>query len=123
MIEGTELDQLVERWSIEAAALRERYDSPQLAHLTMRHADELRAAIAASGNQLVTLRQGARICGYTDDHLGRLVRSGALANYGRTHAPKLRVSDLPQKPKALRDATSRNTHSPRKRIVLAARNG
>jgi excisionase family DNA binding protein len=46
---------------------------------------------------LLTLTQAAHVSGYSADHLGRLVRTGELANYGRTHAPRVRSGDLPRR--------------------------
>jgi hypothetical protein len=46
---------------------------------------------------LLTLTQAARACGYSADHLGRLVRTGQLTNHGRRHAPRVRLGDLPQR--------------------------
>ncbi|MFI5246791.1 MAG: hypothetical protein ACHQQR_16280, partial [Gemmatimonadales bacterium] len=46
---------------------------------------------------LLTLTQAARACGYSADHLGRLVRSGQLTNFGRRHAPRVRAGDLPRR--------------------------
>ena len=66
-----------------------------------RVADEILAdltALDAAGEQALSLTEAARECGYSADHLGRLVRSGAIVNAGRAKAPKIRRCDLPQKP-------------------------
>ena len=52
----------------------------------------------ASGEQLLTLVEAAVECGYSPDHLGRLVRDGAIPNAGRPKAPRIRRRDLPRKP-------------------------
>jgi hypothetical protein len=47
--------------------------------------------------RLLTLTQAAHACGYSADHLGRLVRAGQLTNHGRRHAPRVRLGDLPRR--------------------------
>jgi hypothetical protein len=51
----------------------------------------------ASGDDALSLVDAATECGYSADHLGRLVRSGALPNAGRPNAPRIRRKDLPRK--------------------------
>jgi hypothetical protein len=46
---------------------------------------------------LVTLKAAAGLCGYSTEHLGRLVRKGHLRNYGRKGAPRVRVGELPSR--------------------------
>ena len=60
---------------------------------------ELRAAIPDRSDELLTLSHAAEACGYSADHLGRLVRDAALKNYGRKHAPRVRLGDLPRRPR------------------------
>lgn len=123
MFASPHLNDLIERWTSEAASIEERYGDSRLAHLTRTHAKELQEAISRGHSRLVSLSEAGSLCGYSDDHLGKLVRAGILKNYGRKHAPRVRVAELPQKSSHLRDQSSANTHSSRKRIVLAARNG
>lgn len=52
------------------------------------------------------LREAARRSGYSEDHLGRLVRAGKIPNAGRPGAPRIRLSDLPIKAGALRNSLS-----------------
>jgi hypothetical protein len=75
--------------------------TPAVAVAFGKAADELVAALADSEDALLSLEAAARECGYSADHLGRLVKSGQLANHGRKHAPKVRRGDLPRKPPAL----------------------
>jgi hypothetical protein len=35
--------------------------------------------------------------GYSEDHLGKMVRQKKLTNYGRKHSPKVRLAELPKK--------------------------
>ncbi len=51
----------------------------------------------ADDEESVSLTEAAHETGYSTDHLSRLIRSGRLANYGRKHAPRVRVSECPQK--------------------------
>ncbi len=48
--------------------------------------------------KLVKLSEASRACGYTADHLRVLIKSGKLADYGRPHAPRVRLDELPKKP-------------------------
>ena len=50
------------------------------------------------GAELLTLTQAAIRSGYRADTVGRMVRSGKLANLGRKNAPRVRAADLPRKP-------------------------
>jgi hypothetical protein len=84
---------LADDWRARAARLQ-RY-APECANAFEDAAAELEAALA---DDLLTLTQAARECGYSSDHLGRLIRRGHLPNRGRPHAPRVARSDLPQKP-------------------------
>src|SRR5215210_2857441 len=50
----------------------------------------------------VSLRVAAEQTGYSPGHLSRLIHKGLLANYGRKHSPRVRVSECPNKPLANR---------------------
>jgi hypothetical protein len=114
---------LLQRWREEAEQLTDRYSASALAALTTTHITELENAFKADMNETMCLRQAAEYGGYTADHLGRMISNGTLLNVGRRNAPKLRRGDVPMKASPLRIESSVNTHSPRKRIVLAARTG
>lgn len=75
--------------------------APSAAAAFLAAADELTVALAESEDALLSLESAARESGYSSDHLGRLVKSGQLMNYGRKHAPRVRRGDLPRKPPAL----------------------
>jgi hypothetical protein len=47
---------------------------------------------------LMKLSEASRACGYTADHLRVLIRAGKLTDYGRPHAPRVWLGELPQKP-------------------------
>jgi hypothetical protein len=54
--------------------------------------------LAAETEELLTLRAAAALSGYSEDHLGRLIRTQAIANAGRPGAPRIRRGDLPRRP-------------------------
>jgi len=58
---------------------------------------DLRSVLAAEDGQSLTLAQAAARSGYSEDHLGRLVRSGRLPNLGRKGSPRIRAGDLPRR--------------------------
>ncbi len=60
---------------------------------------ELEQSLGAEANRTLTLREAAERSGYTPDHLRRLIRQNQLANVGRKHAPRVRLGDLPIKPR------------------------
>lgn len=61
---------------------------------------ELEPVVNGEQSEALTIAQAATRSGYTADHIGRLVRSGKLANVGKPGAPRVRASDLPRKPAA-----------------------
>src|SRR5688500_16967490 len=87
---------LVVRWR-EQAAQYDRDGQPG-GRLLGRVAKELEAALVEHDSTLVGLNDGARLSGYSADHLGRLVKSGKLQNYGSKHRPRVRIGELPRKP-------------------------
>jgi hypothetical protein len=90
---------LPEAWRGRASELAPYAPAAAAAFVTA--ADDLAAALADSEEALLSLESAARECGYTADHLGRLIKSGQLANHGRKHAPRVRRGDLPRKPPAI----------------------
>lgn len=90
------LEGLAEQWRADAAVLRHHRNIQQAEWLEDR-AVELESALRDRDGELLTLTAAAQISGYTAEHLGRQVRNGALQNYGRPHAPRVRRGDLPRK--------------------------
>jgi hypothetical protein len=88
------------RWRDEAAYLGGR-GLLESATLTRSHADDLAAVLLTADEDVVNLTDGARLSGYSADHLGRLLREGHIENVGRRRAPRIRVRDLPRKPRVL----------------------
>lgn len=88
-----ELRDLVARRRDELARLDARIDGAVLC-------DEILAAIRAIAEPpepLFTLRDAAEKCGFSEDHLGRLIRLGRLRNWGRRHAPRVRLAECPRR--------------------------
>jgi hypothetical protein len=59
---------------------------------------DLDAVEREARGKLLKLSEASRACGYTPDHLRVLIRSGKLTDYGRPHAPRVRLDELPKKP-------------------------
>jgi hypothetical protein len=91
---------LVREWRHRAVILRQLGGSlvEPSAELWEQAASELEKTLAARDAELLSLRQAAEESGYSEDHLGRLVRDGGLENHGKKHAPKVRRGSLPKKP-------------------------
>ena len=95
------IQSLAERWRLDA----ERYEAdrlPTVAAVLMRCADQLESATREADSALVTLSEGARLSGYSQRQLSRLVRRGRIPNYGKETRPKVAVGDLPRKPRLAR---------------------
>lgn len=59
-----------------------------------RAAEELERVLDAESETLLTLTEAVARTGYSRDHIGRLIRTGAVPNAGRKNAPKVRLCDL-----------------------------
>jgi hypothetical protein len=59
---------------------------------------ELESAIQARDDDTLTLTEASTVCGYTADHLARLIRQGRIPNGGRRGAPRIRIRDIPVRP-------------------------
>ena len=88
---------LIHAWRTEAERMRAR-GIAQPAAIIESLADELEAHLRNAGHESVGLTEGARLSGYSADHLGRLIRDGEIENVGVKNAPKIRIMDLPRKP-------------------------
>lgn len=82
-------------------------------------------APAASVEPILTLTAAARLCGFSSDHLGRLVRRGDIPNQGRARAPRVRLSDCPRKAPPVANPRRSVPSSPtqRVRVLSTARSG
>ena len=114
-------------WRRQAETLR-AFGATGQAEAVDRCAEELERALASGDGELLTLQQAARVSGYSTDHLGRLIRQGTLANFGRPRAPRVRRGDLPRKATAL-PGQAAGLHIPEAdprqvaRAVVASRRG
>ena len=61
---------------------------------------ELQSVITTEGDTVLTIRAAATRSGYSAEHLARLVRDGTIQNVGRKGSPRIRLRDVPIKPKA-----------------------
>ena len=97
----------------ERAELLANFGDPNCARIWQIAAAELDEAQRALGAETLTLAEAARESGYSQDHLGSLIRGGKLPNAGRLHVPLIRRSDLPIKP-----STSPGRPAPRRRKAI-----
>lgn len=92
------VDALMDKWCREAECYERDGASVDGGAVLRRCAAELERAAADYGAELLGLRDAAAESGYSADHLGRLVRDGALPNAGKPNAPRIRRCDLPRRP-------------------------
>lgn len=93
---------LVEKWRAAATTLRGYGAEPQA--VTLEHcAAELEEAAEEWAAQPLTLSEAATLSGYSEDHLGRLVRENKVPNAGRPGAPRIAREHLPIKAGVARD--------------------
>ena len=93
-MDKTILGDLPALWRQRAETLRS-FGDPNSARLWDIAAVEFERAQALFAAETLSLREAARECGYTSDHLGSLVKRGKIPNAGRTNAPRIRRQDLP----------------------------
>ncbi len=81
-------------------------------------------APAMQHEPLLTLTAAASASGFSPDHLSRLVQRGEVPNYGRKHAPRVRLSECPQKRATVACGTLRRTPFPtqRARVTVSTKN-
>lgn len=88
-------------WIAEADAYTLKGVATEAANTLRRCANELRLRFRYEQEHTVNLQEAAAISGYTADHIGKLVRDGKVENLGRLNSPRVRVADLPRKPRRL----------------------
>jgi hypothetical protein len=88
------LGDLPAAWRARAEDLKHWAAADGAACALERAAEELERVLKAEAETLLTLTEAAARTGYSRDHIGRLVRTGAVANAGRKNAPKVRLGDL-----------------------------
>lgn len=92
---GMSLTDLLAVWRDKAKLLRPY--APAAAEAYAAAAYELEGALADYQNALLNTAAASRECGYSAQHLRRLIREGKLHNYGRKNAPLVRRGELPRK--------------------------
>ena len=93
------LRDLAQEWKEEANRLRSLEANGQAAALEQA-AKELEAAVERQESALLTIREAAEESGYSEEHLRRLARDGALPferNGGSKSKIKIRRANLPVK--------------------------
>lgn len=91
----TVIRDVIERWEAkrgELARYHAQVDGEALVTEMLADMESL-----AAGEAPVPLSVAAAETGYTTDHLSRLIKEGKLANHGRKHAPRVKLSDCPRK--------------------------
>lgn len=90
------VNDLIGQWRRDAKTC-EGWSSRTIAAVLTRCAEQLERALRDADEEALDLRSAAAACGFSEDHLGRLVREGRLVNVGRKHAPRIRRGDLPRR--------------------------
>lgn len=90
------------KWDYEVAVFRRRRAFVDAAALCEEILADFEAVTVFEMDAVLNLTQAAAESGYSPDHLGHLVRTGAIPNAGHPHAPKIRRKDLPLKPSRVR---------------------
>lgn len=103
---------VIDRWQArleEWSRLHVQVDGAALAGEVIA---DLERAAAADTCEPLTYAKAAKLSGYSDDHIGRLVRDGKLKNVGRKGAPRVLASELPRKPASVLDASRSKSYDP-----------
>ena len=103
-------DELISKWETECETMRRRGVLLQGALLCEELLRDVRTVFAGDSDALLTLREASARSGYSVDHIGRLLREGALHNAGRKGSPRIRAGELPRKPP--RGVGSRGAYDP-----------
>lgn len=89
--------ELAAQWRSKASVFRAHEQaSVAIAYeLCARGLDEALTSIEVAP---LSLSEAAELSGYSQDHLGRLIRDDKIPNAGRKGAPRIARRDLPMKP-------------------------
>jgi len=112
----TAIASLILEWEQDLEVLA-RHKAAQADWLEAR-ITQLKETLTKDGDQLLTLRDAAKLTGYSVDHIGRLVRNGEVPNAGRPRSPRVRKGDLPLKAGYL-PPRSTGTNVDRRQIALS----
>jgi hypothetical protein len=115
------LETFIAEWRGIERIASEKLGDESKAVLIRNVLDSLESQARQSEEQLLSGRQAAELCGYSRDHLRRLVKQGVLRDFGRKGAPRYRKSDLPRKVGAsengLRDSALTLTVTPTRKQI------
>lgn len=89
--------ELEARWSAQREAFRCSGALVDGARVIDLFLNDLANVNQSEADELLTLRAAASWCGYSVEHLARLIRQGRLPNAGRKGAPRIRMRDLPSR--------------------------
>lgn len=81
-----------------ATFLRENAAAEQAATAWEKAATEVESALRGHELEALTLRDAAPECGYSVDHLRRLIRDGTIPNAGNHREYRILRRDIPKKP-------------------------
>ena len=73
------------------------YGAEAQANVLLVCAEQLSAQVDESEEAPLTLKEASELGGYSEDHLGRLLREKKISNAGRKGAPRIRRADVPTK--------------------------
>jgi len=105
------LESLLSEWRADADRMRQ-YGHEATAAVCELHARQVEAAMDAMDAEALTLVEASEASGLSADHLGRLLRTGAIPNAGRKGAPRIRRGDLPRNPRRKMASTQRAEYDP-----------
>jgi hypothetical protein len=108
----TSLHHTLETISSKAAELRDSFGDEARARALEWAASQIETAIQEDGDQRLTLSEAALRSGYSTDHRARLIREGRLPNAGRPGSPRIRVADLPIRPRSAVAGPERGAYDP-----------
>ena len=96
--------------------------SPEVRKAVLHCCDRFRSSLEEWSIEPLTLREAAGEAGYSEDHLGRLVREGKIPNAGRPGAPRILRANLPGFRPALPKGRGASDLTSRRQIVLSVVN-
>jgi hypothetical protein len=119
------LEQLFDRWRARREEWRRLGVRVEGAAICDEVLADVEAVFTSEGQQLLTLTEASRISAYSPDHLGRLLRNGTVPNAGRPNAPRIRLADLPRRPKPVVATNGHSAYDPATdaRKLVSRRNG
>jgi hypothetical protein len=110
------------KWTARLADARQLHALVPLEHVAAEVLADLQQ-LEQVDNDVLAIQEAARLSGYSEDTLRRMIAHGKIPQAGRRNKPAIRRADLPRKPghaAALPSETQGDQLSPRRRIVLDA---